>query len=54
MNETAITVRISSDLKARLHAASEGLYAPSQAEIVRRGIELALIELRVVKTTVRK
>jgi hypothetical protein len=46
MNETAITVRISADLKARLHSASEGLYAPSQAEIVRRGIELALIELK--------
>jgi DnaJ-class molecular chaperone len=46
MNEVALTIRISSDLKKRLYAASEGLYAPSQSEIVRRGIELALTELK--------
>jgi hypothetical protein len=50
----AIHVRLPSELLARLNDACDGPYAPSQAEIVRRGIELALIELRVVKTTVRK
>jgi predicted DNA-binding protein len=46
MNETAITIRISEDLRKRLRTASDVPYGPSQAEIVRRGIELALTEIK--------
>jgi predicted DNA-binding protein len=40
-----ISFRLDEALVERLRAASEGLYAPSMAEIVERGIELALREL---------
>lgn len=37
-------LRLPEDLIRRLRKASQELYAPTQAEIVRRGIELALAE----------
>lgn len=39
-----IAVRIPDDLRKRLRAVSRDVYAPTQTEIVRRGIELALAE----------
>ena len=44
MEDQALTVRISAPLLKRLRDATRELYAPSQAEIVRRGIVLALTE----------
>lgn len=44
MNTHMIAVRIPDDLRKRLRAVSRDVYAPTQTEIVRRGIELALAE----------
>lgn len=44
MEDQALTVRISATLLKRLREATKEPYSPSQAEIVRRGIALALTE----------
>ena len=46
MKKVAVSFKLHKELMDKLRAATQGLYAPTMTDIVERGIELALHELK--------